>query len=123
MFNVLVVALGGGLGSVLRYLMGLASMRLIIKFNFPFATMLINILGSFLIGVLAFYLMERYPQHSSLRLFVIVGILGGFTTFSAYSLDVLYLVSEQRWFAALLYAGGSVILSLIAVYLGMLVIK
>ena len=122
MFNILVVALGGGLGSVLRYLMTLGTMRLV-KYDFPFATMLINILGSFVIGVLAFYLIERYAQYLSLRLFLIIGILGGFTTFSSYSLDVLHLIIEQRIGAAILYAAGSVVLSLFAVYLGMLVAK
>lgn len=122
MFNILAVALGGALGAVLRYLVTLGSMRFI-KYDFPFATMFINILGSFLMGVLAFYLLERYVQHLSLRLFLTVGILGGFTTFSSYSLDVLHLIIEQRMLAAVLYATGSVVISLFAVYLGMLVVK
>lgn len=122
MLNILVVALGGGLGSVLRYLMMLGGMRLI-KYDFPFATMFINVIGSFAIGMLAFYLIERYAERESLRMFLIVGILGGFTTFSAYSLDVLHLLIEQRLLAALLYAAGSVILSLFAVYLGMLLVR
>jgi CrcB protein len=122
MFNIFIVGLGGGAGAILRYLATLFTMQLI-KYDFPFATMFINVLGSFLIGILAFYSTEKFIYNESLRMFLIVGILGGFTTFSSFSLDTLHLMIEQRWGAAFLYAGGSVILSLFGVYLGMLVVK
>ena len=106
------VAFGGAIGAVLRYLTGLA-------LAFPFGTLAVNILGSFLIGVLWVALADR-GQWSPL---LITGILGGFTTFSAFSLDTLRLVDSGRAPMAAVYVLASVILSLGAVALGHAITK
>ena len=101
------VALGGAIGAVLRYLTGLA-------LAFPFGTFAVNIVGSFLIGVLWVALADRGPWAPLL----ITGILGGFTTFSAFSLDALRLWEGGATVQAGTYIAASVISSLIAVALG-----
>ena len=101
------VAIGGAIGSVLRHLAVLA-------FAAPWAVMGINILGSFCIGVLYVTLSTRLH----LSPLLMTGLLGGFTTFSAFSLDTLKLWESGRPLTALGYAGGSVLLSLAAVALG-----
>ena len=106
------VALGGAIGAVLRYLTGLA-------LAFPFGTLAVNIIGSFLIGVLWLALADRGPWAPLL----ITGILGGFTTFSAFSLDTLRLVETGRAPMAALYVLASVTLSLGACALGHVITK
>ena len=86
MFNVLLVALGGAIGSVFRHLVNLASLRLIGP-NFPWGTVVVNVVGSFVMGVFIELLARRWQGSEAIRLFVATGILGGFTTFSAFSLD------------------------------------
>ncbi len=115
MQQILFVALGGALGSVARYL----AVQLVMRFHpqpFPLGTMAVNIIGSFLIGVL----MARFAVNDSesSRLFLVTGILGGFTTFSAFSWDVLSLVQRGSWGQAAIYVAASVLLSLVAVALG-----
>jgi CrcB protein len=101
------VALGGAIGSVLRYLAVTAA-------GAPIGTLIVNVLGSFMMGVLFVVLSAR----SGLSPLLMTGILGGFTTFSAYSLDTLKLWQAGQILPALAYAGASVILSLIAVAIG-----
>lgn len=105
----LLVALGGALGSALRYAFGLLVQQ-------PWATLWINLLGSFLIGVCAAYFAGG--DNPLLRLLLITGILGGFTTFSTFSLDSLVLLQQQEWAQALLYMSGSVVGGLLACALG-----
>lgn len=120
LISILLVAIGGALGSVSRY-----SLSLLITNNFskgssfPLATISVNILGSFLVGVL-YYITINHLDNLSLqvRLFLIVGFLGGFTTFSAFSLDIFRLLHAGQTNVALSYAALSVILSILAVYLG-----
>jgi CrcB protein len=106
------VALGGALGAVLRHLATLV-------WPAPWGVMAINVAGSFAIGALAVPLLlaERGPH--PLAPFLVTGILGGFTTFSAFSLDALRLVEGGRPGTALFYVGGSVALSLLACGLGL----
>lgn len=116
--NYLLVAIGGAMGASLRF----AVMNLCIALRmvaFPYATMLVNIVGSFFIGLLAFYLLHRFANNIGLRLFLLVGLLGGFTTFSAFSLDTLTLINSQRYLASLIYIVGSVVLSIAAAAAGM----
>lgn len=101
------VAIGGAIGSVLRYLM-------VAGIGAPVATLAVNILGSFAIGVLFVVLATR----TSLSPLLMTGVLGGFTTFSAFSLDALRLWETGQTQQALLYVLASVILSLVAVALG-----
>jgi fluoride exporter len=101
------VAIGGAIGSVLRYLV-------VVGVGAPIATLLVNILGSFAIGILFVVLANR----SSLSPLLMTGVLGGFTTFSAFSLDALKLWEGGQTLQAVLYVLASVILSLVAVALG-----
>ena len=120
--NIVLVILGGGIGALLRYLM----MRFFIHINmlnFPYGTLIINIIGSFIIGWLAFWLTDRYLYNEALRIFMIIGVLGAFTTFSSFSLDTLHLLVGQRYWAAIIYTLSSVILCIIAAALGMLSTK
>ena len=113
----LIVGLGGALGSVLRYVISLFIGRQV-PVVFPLGTLLVNITGCFLIGL--FYAMsEKYTGfHSEWKLFLITGICGGFTTFSTYSYDMLVLLKQGATLQFVLYAAGSVILGLLATIVG-----
>ena len=116
---ILQVALGGAFGASLRYLSGGAAMRLL-GAGFPYGTMFVNIIGSFVMGLAAFYLLERMDgSYARFAPFLMTGVLGGFTTFSAFSLDALYLIERGRMAAALFYMGGSVALAILALFVGM----
>jgi CrcB protein len=104
------VALGGALGAVLRYLVGLAV-------AFPLGTLTVNVIGSFIIGLIWVHLAARGLNHW--QPFVMTGLLGGFTTFSAFTLDALRLVEAGRVTAAGAYVLASLILSVLACALGL----
>ena len=108
---ILAVAVGGALGSVARYLMGIGATRMF-GLSFPWGTLIINILGSFLIGAFVemFALKADLPQE--VRVFLTVGICGGFTTFSTFSLDAYVLLERGEWWFAAAYIAGSVVLSI-----------
>ena len=112
--NYLLVALGGALGSVLRYWTSLI-------FAFPYGTITVNILGSMAIGLAYGLLSEKGFERVSL-LFM-VGFLGGFTTFSAFSLDVMKLFSDERFLHALMYIFTSFLGAILAVWVGFLIAK
>lgn len=114
----LLVAAGGALGAGLRHLVNAASLRLLGP-GFPWGTMTINIVGSLAMGIFVEVLARRLNASEEFRLFVATGILGGFTTFSAFSLDFAVLWERGPALPALGYAAASVIGSLLAVFLGM----
>jgi CrcB protein len=114
--TVLQVALGGAIGSVARYLTNVAVMRGIGQ-GFPWGTVIVNISGSFLMGVLVVWLAERGAMRHAP--FLMTGILGGFTTFSAFSLDAVTLWERGEIGPAMAYVLGSVLLSLVALFAGM----
>ncbi|CAK0780126.1 putative fluoride ion transporter CrcB [Azospirillaceae bacterium] len=121
------VATGGGLGSVLRYWisnwtheLNVTSMMFgLVDEKFPIGTLVVNVFGSFIIGLVAFW--PRSPGDADVRLFFMVGICGGFTTFSSFSLQNLMLLHQGHLKLAALNIGASVILCLLAVFLGYLV--
>lgn len=117
LFNITLVAVGGALGSVGRYLVGLAMLRLMGP-AFPWGTFTVNVVGSFLIGVLAELIVIRFAASGELRLLLVTGILGGFTTFSSFSLDAFSLYEKGEPLTALAYLFGSLVLSLAAVLAG-----
>jgi CrcB protein len=121
MLNVLLVALGGGLGAASRYGVSLAAPPR--AGEWPWATFTVNVAGSLLIGALAGWLATRGEAGEPWRLFLGVGVLGGFTTFSAYSLETLRMVERNDWLGASTYSLGSVIAGLAAVGLGLLIAK
>jgi len=114
------VALGGALGASLRYLTNVAAMRALGP-GFPWATMIVNVAGSFAMGVLVVIL----AQKGGMRLapFLMTGVLGGFTTFSAFSLDAFTIWERGEPGLAAVYVLGSVLLSLAAIMLGILVTR
>lgn len=121
MLNVLLVALGGGLGAASRFGVSLAVPAR--ADAWPVATFGINVAGSLAIGLLAGWLSSRGDVGEPWRLFLGVGVLGGFTTFSAYSLETMRMIERNDWAGASAYAIGSVVVGLIAVGLGLLVAK
>ena len=113
------VAAGGALGATLRYALGAWTLRAL-GAGFPYGTFAVNVLGSFVMGVSAALLMERFPSvWGRFAPFLMTGVLGGFTTFSAFSLDALFLIERGRAAAAALYVGGSVALSIGALWAGL----
>ena len=110
------VALGGAIGAALRYLTNVSALRLFGP-GFPVATLIVNVAGSFLMGVLVVVLARKGGNH--LAPFLMTGILGGFTTFSAFSLDALTLWERGQAASAFTYVAASVILSLAAIAAGL----
>ncbi len=122
MRHVFLVAIGGGLGAALRHLANMGALRLFGP-NFPWGTMGINIAGSLAMGIFIELLARRYGGSNELRLFVATGILGGFTTFSAFSLDFSVLLERSAMGQALFYALASVILSILALFIGLWLVR
>ena len=114
----LIVFIGAGIGGALRHGVNLAAVRLL-GYGFPFGTLVVNVLGSFLIGLLAGYFAYRTGLNQHLRLFLTTGILGGFTTFSAFSLDAALLVERHSYALAAAYVIGSVVLARAGLFLGL----
>jgi CrcB protein len=121
--NACYVGLGGALGTVSRYFVYLASRGLDARWNHPVSTLLVNILGSFLIGILAGLFAVRGPSSDILKHFLIIGFLGGFTTFSAFSHDVVHLAGQGLTGQAVLHAAGHLILCVMATLCGIFLIR
>jgi fluoride exporter len=115
---ILLVASGGAIGSVARYLVGVGMARAF-GVAFPYGTLAVNVIGGFLMGLFIELLARRFEGSPELRLFVAIGILGGFTTFSSFSLDVAVLWERGELGIALFYMLASVILSIGALFLGL----
>lgn len=119
MLNCLAVGAGGFIGAVLRYLISLIP----IKTDFPLKTLAVNLIGCFVIGIIAGLAQDRFEDNPRLSLFLKVGICGGFTTFSSFALETDELIKNSRYAAAGLYAAASVLLGLAAAYLGQTAIR
>ncbi|MCU0831632.1 MAG: fluoride efflux transporter CrcB [Rhizobiaceae bacterium] len=124
MNQVILVACGGALGACLRHGANLLAARLM-GGGFPWATFTVNVVGSLAMGCLAGWLMRRAggEADASLRLFIGTGLLGGFTTFSAFSLDAAQLWQRGATTHAAIYVFGSVVLSLAAVFAGLALMR
>jgi CrcB protein len=118
MYAYLAIAIGGALGSMARYATGIYVGRWL-GAAFPWGTLLINIIGSFLIGVLAESFALRWDASPSTRVFLVVGICGGYTTFSTFSLDVVTLINHGEPLVAGAYILASVALGVLALYAGL----
>jgi fluoride exporter len=118
----LIVFLGGGVGAALRHGVNLITARVLGSY-FPYATLIENVTGSLMMGLLAAYFAFKSgaPQH--LRLFLTTGILGGYTTFSAYSLDVALLYERGEVALAALYALASVVLAVGGLFVGLALVR
>jgi len=116
---ILIVGLGGLIGSVARYKAGGWVLHHTVLERFPYSTFAVNVIGCFVAGVLA-GLVEKYDFFTAdTGLFLFTGLLGGFTTFSAFGLDAIYLVRHGELMTAASYAALSVILGIVAVWLGL----
>ena len=111
--NILIVGLGGMIGSIFRYLVYLVSGNHL----FPYATVIINVAGSLLIGLAVGYA-ARNVSFGEWRLFLATGVCGGFTTFSAFSMECVQLLQQNRNIAAVCYAVGSVVFGTAAAFAG-----
>lgn len=120
--NFIWVFLGAGLGGALRHGVNLLGAR-VPGALFPWATMTVNVLGSLLMGLIVAWLAWRNPWPPAARLLLTTGVLGGFTTFSAFSLEVVLLFERGQMWLALLYALGSVLLSVLALAAGMALVR
>lgn len=116
------IGLGGFLGANARYWFGTAINR-ILGTGFPWATGIVNITGAFAIGLIATLLIDNNVENESLRLFVIVGILGGYTTFSSYTFEAVNLMQEDRWLSAVGYLVGSNLIGILACVGGVMVAR
>lgn len=119
MTNILLVGLGGFVGAIARYLLGGWILHHSVSARFPWSTFAVNVLGCLLIGVLS-GLAERFEMISpAARLLLFTGVLGGFTTFSAFGLETVYLMRRSEMLVALAYISGSVMIGIGALWLGL----
>lgn len=122
MNQIILVAAGGAVGSVCRYLVGVGLLRLAGP-AFPWGTLAVNLVGCFAIGLLAELIVARFGASPEMRLLLITGFLGGFTTFSAFALDAVSLFERGETLSSLVYVGVSVGLSLVATVAGIGVMR
>ena len=122
MTNTIIVFLGGGIGASARYLLSTIISRAT-NSSFPYGTFVVNIVGCLLIGLFMSMFEERFLINPSLRIFLTIGILGGFTTFSSFSYETITLLHEAQFF----YAGLNILISVVtclgATYIGMTIGK
>jgi fluoride exporter len=111
------VALGGAVGSAARYGVVQATAR-VFGFAFPWGTLIVNVTGSFVMGLVTYYLLRKTTADEPLRWFLTTGVLGGYTTFSAFSFDAMTLMQRGEQVAAAGYILASVLISLLAVFAG-----
>ncbi|RMD92885.1 MAG: fluoride efflux transporter CrcB [Calditrichaeota bacterium] len=120
MFKIIVVGLGGFLGAISRYIISGFIYRLLGD-RFPYGTLFVNVLGCFLIGLIVTITEERFFVNPTIRIFLTVGLLGAFTTFSTFGYETIELIRQGSHFAALANVIYSVLNGLAAVYVGMVI--
>jgi fluoride exporter len=122
MMGFLIVFLGGGLGAALRHGVNIAAARLL-GTTFPYGTLAINVLGSLAMGLIAEYFALKIGLPQRWRLFLTTGVLGGFTTFSAFSLEAALLYERGQIAGAALYVVASVVLAIGALFAGLAIVR
>lgn len=124
MMRFLLVALGGALGSMARYGLGVLAARLAPGAAWPWGTFGANLIGGLLMGLLAGWLALRAGAHQeNIRLFAAVGVLGGFTTFSAFSLETALMIERRELALACAYVAASVVLAIAALFVGLMIAR
>ena len=119
---ILAIAVGGAIGAVARHLFAAQAMR-IAGAGFPWGILLVNIVGSLAMGVLAELFAQKWGASLEMRAFLTVGILGGFTTFSAFSLDTALLIERGQVMAAALYVAASAAGAIAALFVGLYLVR
>lgn len=115
-------AAGGALGAGSRHLINIGCARLLGS-GFPWGTLVVNVVGSFAMAAMIEAFALKFGGSLELRTFLATGVLGGFTTFSAYSLDFALLVERKEHILAALYLGGTVVLAILAFYAGLVLVR
>ena len=124
MTRFLLVAIGGAIGSVARYGLGVAAGRWAPNAGWPVGTFAANVIGGLLMGLLVGWLAFRGgAQQEAVRLFAAVGLLGGFTTFSSYSLEAVQMIERRQIGLACAYVVGSVVLAILALFVGLMIAR
>ena len=116
------IFLGGGVGALLSFLISEQTDRLFLS-SFPFGTIVVNVLGAFLMGLVVSYFADKVNISQNIKMFLTIGFLGGFTTFSTFNLDFYQLFSNGEILASLLYLFATFTLTVIAFYLGLSLFK
>ena len=119
MQSILLVGIGGFLGSIARYKLGGLVLHMTAQGRFPYGTFAVNVLGCLVVGLLAGAAERCEVFGPDARLFLFTGLLGGFTTFSAFGLETVHLIRRGDLSTAAMYAGGSVLLGIAAVWFGL----
>jgi len=122
MNNILLVGLGGFIGAVARYKLGGWVLHLTAQGKFPFGTFAVNVAGCLVVGMLAGLVEKHHMFAPETRLFLFTGLLGGFTTFSAFGLETVLLLRRGEPWVAATYAGASLLLGIAAVWIGMRIV-
>ncbi len=120
--NYIIVSIGAALGGALRYWLSNVSYK-VFPVTFPYGTLIVNITGSFLLGIIMFYFDERELLNPSLRLFLTIGFCGGFTTFSTFSYETIILFRESQVLFGFLNILANLLLCLAGIYLAYLLSK
>lgn len=118
MKSVLIVALGGAIGSVLRYLLSAWTLHHAVNWRFPIGTFAVNIIGCLMVGILAGLIVKHHFFSPEVRLFLFTGIAGGFTTFSAFGMETFYLLRRDEVLIAGSYVISSVVVGLVVLWVG-----
>ena len=124
MMRFLLVGLGGAIGAMARYGVGLAALRLAPGATWPWATLTVNVVGGLLMGLLVGWMAERAGTgHENIRVLGAVGVLGGFTTFSAFSLETVLMIERRQFGTATAYVVASVVVAIAALMVGLMVAR
>ena len=116
------IFLGGGFGAIIRYLV-IEQVNKLFLIAFPFGTIAVNVIGAFLIGLLSSYLAERLDVSENIKMFLIVGFCGGFTTFSSFNIEFYQLFSNGEILSSLIYVTTTFVLTVVAFYIGVSLLK
>lgn len=122
LIHILLAAIGGAIGTSGRYLVGIVTIRTLGP-GYPWGTFVVNIVGSAVIGALVELIARRFGASADMRIFVVTGILGGFTTFSSFALDAVNMIERGDFSAAVLYIGASIVLSIAALFGGLALVR
>lgn len=121
--GVLLVALGGAIGSAARYLLAAWTLQHTVEWRFPLGTFLVNVIGCLAVGILGGLVVKHDLFSAEARLFIFAGVAGGFTTFSAFGLETFYLLRRQEFLVAGGYVVSSVVIGILVLWLGFLAVS